>query len=156
MPRCQDFASFVVSFRGPRRPPHPSLRSLHFTSILKKNPSIQNLNETTAMLHWIPYPCYIESPTNVISHPFPWYIDHPFQDIINLRPMAYRTPYPWYIEPPTHGILNPLSMLYWTPYSWYIESLPMVFWTPYPWHFDLLIHAMFNPLSMVYRTPFPW
>ena len=38
---------FVVSFRGPRRPPDPLLRSLHFLSILKKNPSIQNLNETT-------------------------------------------------------------------------------------------------------------
>ena len=38
---------FVVSFRGPRRTPDPSLRSLHFLSILKKNPSIQNLNETT-------------------------------------------------------------------------------------------------------------
>ena len=40
MPRCQDFASFC-RLKG------RSLRSLHFPSILKKNPSIQNLNETT-------------------------------------------------------------------------------------------------------------
>ena len=141
MPRCQDFASFVVSFRGPRRPPHPSLRSLHFTSILKKNPSIQNLNETTAMLHWIPYPCYIESPTNVISHPFPWYIDHPFQGIINLRPMAYRTPYLWYFEPTIYAILNPIFMAYRIPTHGILISLSMLYWTPF--------HGNLNPIPMV-------
>ena len=37
---------------GPRTPrlKGRSLRPLHFPSILKKNPSIQNLNETTALV----------------------------------------------------------------------------------------------------------
>ena len=37
MARCQEFASFCRQLKG----------SLHFPPILKKNPSIQNLNETT-------------------------------------------------------------------------------------------------------------
>ena len=46
MPRCQDFASFCHQLPGCRLKGR-SLHSLHFPPILKKIPSIQNLNETT-------------------------------------------------------------------------------------------------------------
>ena len=51
MPRCQDFASFCRQLPGDQADPSPegSLASLTPFSIYskKKNPSIQNLNETT-------------------------------------------------------------------------------------------------------------
>jgi hypothetical protein len=47
---CIILSSASGGLGGPRTPrlKDRSLRSLHFPSILKKNPSIQNLNETTA------------------------------------------------------------------------------------------------------------
>ena len=68
-----------------------SLCSLHFPSILKKIPSIQNLNETTD----------IDPPTHGISTPSP-------------LPMVYQPPNPWYFDPPAHGISTPLPMVYQT------------------------------------------
>jgi hypothetical protein len=43
-----EFCIILSSASGGPRTPRLKGRSLHFPSILKKNPSIQNLNETTA------------------------------------------------------------------------------------------------------------
>ena len=53
---CIILSSASGGLGGPRTPrlKSRSLRSLHFPSILKKFPSIQNLNETTGCLHFLP------------------------------------------------------------------------------------------------------
>ena len=52
---CINLSSASGGLGGPRTPRLKG-RSLHFPSILKKNPSIQNLNETTEkQLHFCRY-----------------------------------------------------------------------------------------------------